>query len=60
MRAHVVHAELAEQPIGAAGMDGTVEHVVPGRHARGPQLEPGESARRRSARSVSRERRVIG
>ena len=60
MRAHVVHAELAEPPIGAAGVNGAVEHVVLGRHARGPQLEPGESARSRSARSVSRERRVIG
>ena len=60
VRAHVLRRELAEAPIGAAGVDGPVEHVVARGHARGPQLEPGESARRRSARSVSRERRVIG
>ena len=61
VRAGVVGGELAEAPIGAAGVDRAFEHVVCAAvMLRGPQLEPGESARRRSARSVSRERRVIG
>ena len=60
MSAHVLGRELAETPVGAAGVDGPGEDVVARRHARDPQPEPGDSVRRRSARSVSRERRVTG